>query len=69
MGNGLQEEQMDTIFDPFFISRPIGEGCWLGFSLSFMIVQNHGGMVEVESNVGAGSTFRVSCRHTSLMSL
>jgi two-component system, NtrC family, sensor kinase len=44
-GNGIPEEQMDKIFDPFFTSRRIGEGCGLGLSISYMIVQNHGGMI------------------------
>ena len=58
-GVGIPEEQLDKIFDPFFSTRLEGEGTGLGLSISYMIVQNHGGRIEVESKVGAGSTFRV----------
>lgn len=59
-GHGIPEEQLDRIFDPFFTTRPDGgEGTGLGLSISYLIVQNHGGRIEVESKVGEGSTFRV----------
>ncbi len=59
-GMGIPESQLDKIFDPFFTTRLEGEGSGLGLSISYMIVQNHGGIIEVESRVGEGSTFRVS---------
>lgn len=58
-GVGIPEAQLDKIFDPFFTTRLEGEGTGLGLSISYMIVQNHGGRIEVESRVGEGSTFRV----------
>lgn len=58
-GVGIPESQLDKIFDPFFTTRLEGEGTGLGLSISYMIVQNHGGRIEVESKVGEGSTFRV----------
>ncbi len=58
-GRGNPEEHLDKIFDPFFASRPDGEDTGLGLSISYMIVQNHGGLIEVESRVGEGSTFHV----------
>jgi two-component system NtrC family sensor kinase len=58
-GVGIPESQLDKIFDPFFTTRIEGEGTGLGLSISYMIVQNHGGRIEVESKVGEGSLFRV----------
>jgi signal transduction histidine kinase len=58
-GRGIPEEHLDKIFDPFFTSRPDGGDAGLGLSICYMIVQNHGGIIEVESKVGEGSTFRV----------
>jgi len=58
-GHGIPEEHLDKIFDPFFTTRLDGEGTGLGLSISYMITQNHGGRIEVESTVGEGSVFRV----------
>ena len=58
-GAGIPESQLDKIFDPFFTTRLEGEGTGLGLSISYMIVQNHGGRIEVQSKVGEGSIFRV----------
>jgi len=58
-GHGIPEEQLDKIFDPFFSARPDGGGTGLGLSISYMIVQNHGGRIEVESTVDKGSIFKV----------
>src|SRR5512143_926081 len=59
-GHGIPEEHLDKIFDPFFSTKPDGGGPGLGLSISYMIVQNHGGRIEVNSKVGQGSTFRIS---------
>jgi two-component system NtrC family sensor kinase len=58
-GIGIPEAQLDKIFDPFFTTRLEGDGSGLGLSISYMIIRNHGGRIEVESKVGEGSTFRV----------
>lgn len=58
-GHGIPEEHLDKIFDPFFSARPDGGGTGLGLSISYMIVQNHGGRIEVESVVDKGSVFKV----------
>lgn len=61
-GVGISEEDIGRIFDPFFSKRPSGEGTGLGLSVSYAIIKEHGGKVEVESAPGRGATFRVLLR-------
>ncbi|MBW2099043.1 MAG: HAMP domain-containing histidine kinase [Deltaproteobacteria bacterium] len=57
-GIGITEEDQGRIFDPFFTTRgPIGAG--LGLSVSYGIVERHGGRIDFESDPGKGSVFRV----------
>ena len=56
-GMGIPRENMGKIFDPFFTTKPRGTG--LGLSISYTIVAEHGGQIEVESEVGKGSTFTI----------
>lgn len=58
-GSGVAQENLTRIFDPFFTTKPVGKGTGLGLSLAYSIVQKHGGRIEVESELGHGSTFRV----------
>jgi signal transduction histidine kinase len=59
-GAGIPPQVLPHIFDPFFTTKPIGEGTGLGLAVSCRIVADHGGQIDVESNVGRGSVFRVS---------
>ena len=56
-GCGIPEGNLDRIFDPFFTTRQVGSGTGLGLTVCRDIVQAHGGRIEVESRVGAGTTF------------
>lgn len=58
-GIGISPEKLDRIFDPFYTTRPVGEGTGLGLTVSDAIVSAHGGRVEVDSELGKGTTFRV----------
>lgn len=58
-GCGMSEETIRRIFEPFYTTKPVGQGTGLGLSLSFSIVQKHGGRIEVKSALGQGSTFSV----------
>jgi signal transduction histidine kinase len=56
-GNGIPEAIRDKIFQPFFTTKPTGEGTGLGLSLSYDIIKAHGGELKVESTQGKGTHF------------
>jgi signal transduction histidine kinase len=56
-GNGVSQKVLDKIFQPFFTTKPTGQGTGLGLSLSYDIVKAHGGELKVETKEGEGSAF------------
>lgn len=58
-GSGIKEEHKPHLFEPFFTTKPVGQGTGLGLSVSFGVIRDHGGRIEVESEEGHGSLFRI----------
>jgi PAS domain S-box-containing protein len=56
-GIGMSEDVKDKIFEPFFTTKKVGKGTGLGVSISYGIVQDYAGTIEIESEVGRGTTF------------
>ncbi len=56
-GNGIPESIKEKIFQPFFTTKPTGQGTGLGLSLSYDIIKAHGGEIKVETTTGEGSSF------------
>jgi signal transduction histidine kinase len=56
-GTGIAPEDRSRVFEPFYTTKDVGEGTGLGLSIAYGIMQDHGGFIDVDSEVGRGSTF------------
>jgi two-component system, NtrC family, sensor kinase len=63
-GTGIPQHIKEKIFQPFFTTKPTGQGTGLGLSLAYDIVKAHGGELKVESETGVGTTFIVTIPNT-----
>lgn len=58
-GSGIAPEHLNRIFEPFYTTKTVGEGSGLGLSISFGIIAQHGGTIDVESDLNVGTSFTV----------
>ncbi len=58
-GSGIPEENLTRIFDPFFTTKDVGKGTGLGMNIAYNIIKKHKGTINVESTLGAGTTFNI----------
>ena len=56
-GVGIRKEDMEKIFEPFLTTKPEEKGPGLGLSVTYSIIEKHGGILEVESELGIGTAF------------
>ena len=67
-GKGISEEIKSKIFQPFFTTKPTGQGTGLGLSLSYDIVKSHNGNIDVVSELGKGTIFKISIPYKTSLS-
>ena len=58
-GSGMNQEQKSKIFEPFYTTKPVGQGSGMGMSISYKVIQNHQGTIVVNSEIGKGTTFKI----------
>ncbi len=58
-GQGIAPEQVNKIFEPFYTTKEVGKGTGLGLAMCFGAIQSHGGKIQVQSEVGKGTAFKV----------
>jgi len=59
-GNGIPEKALDKVFQPFFTTKPTGQGTGLGLSLSYDIIKAHQGKISIRNTIGAGAEFIIT---------
>jgi len=65
-GCGIEEKNLSKIFDPFFTTKEVGKGTGLGMNISYNIIQEHKGIIDVKSQVGKGTTFTITLPEKSI---
>ncbi len=59
-GRGIPKEHLERIFEPFYTTKPAGRGTGLGLSVCRRIIEQHHGTIDVESQIGVGTEFRIT---------
>ena len=59
-GIGISKENLTKVFEPFFTTKGVGEGTGLGMSISYKIIESHGGKINIDSEVGKGTKFTIT---------
>ncbi|MBR6163684.1 HAMP domain-containing histidine kinase [bacterium] len=59
-GSGMSEETKQKVFNPFFTTKPVGKGTGLGMSITYKVIKNHNGNIEIESQEGIGTKFIIT---------
>lgn len=71
-GSGIPKENLQKIFEPFFTTKAVGKGTGLGMSISYRVIKDHNGTIEVDSEIGKGTKFTITlpiCHETKEISL
>jgi len=58
-GTGMNSEQLEKVFEPFYTTKAVGEGSGMGMSISYKVIQNHNGSITLDSQLGKGTVFKI----------